>query len=83
MKQALIIGAAFVAGCVATTLAGPVRQALAQERPQIRLTPKSNYEQVLAGQNVWMLDSSNSQMVGCRFGGASGSQVICEKAKLP
>ncbi|MDB5842438.1 MAG: hypothetical protein JWQ23_4390 [Herminiimonas sp.] len=83
MKQPLIVVAAFVSGCVLTALLDPLQLAFAQDRPQIRLTPKSNYEHVLSGENIWLFDSSNNQMIGCHFGGAGSAQVVCEKAKVP
>ncbi|MGI4847944.1 MAG: hypothetical protein ACRYGK_07385 [Janthinobacterium lividum] len=83
MKLPLLILAAFAAGCLLTNIVLPVHTANAQDRTQIMLTPKSRFEHVVAGENIWMFDSASNQMIGCHFGGSGGTQLSCDKAKLP
>jgi ABC-type molybdate transport system substrate-binding protein len=83
MKQSLIVFAAFLCGCAFFAAVNPLPQATAQERPQIRVSPKSAYENVLSGDNIWMFDSATNQVIGCRFGGSAIAKITCDKAKLP
>lgn len=83
MKPSLPVLLAFAGGCLITLAAEPVKHAFAQDRTQIMLTPKSRFEHVVAGENIWMLDSAGNQMIACRFGGTGGNQLACDKAKLP
>lgn len=83
MKLSLPILLAFTAGAVMTIAIEPVKQAFAQDRTQIMLTPKSRFEHVMAGENIWMHDSANNQMIACHFGGAGGNQLACERTRLP
>ncbi|MDB5729494.1 MAG: hypothetical protein JWQ00_2699 [Noviherbaspirillum sp.] len=83
MKQYVIVFAAFLCGCLFFAVADPLRPASAQDRSQIRVAPKSAFENVLAGDSIWMFDSANNQVVGCRFGGSAIAKITCDKAKLP
>ncbi|MES2535569.1 MAG: hypothetical protein V4632_06810 [Pseudomonadota bacterium] len=83
MKLPLIVVSAFLSGCLLTALVNPVQTAIAQDRSRIQITPKSTFEHVLAGENIWMFDSSANQMIGCHFAGPANSRLLCERTKLP
>jgi hypothetical protein len=83
MKLSLVAVTAFLSGCLLTALVNPIQLAIAQDPSRIQITPKSTFEHVLAGENIWMFDSSANQMIGCHFAGPAQGRLLCEKAKLP